>query len=215
MVKHFMIKNNIPIPPDIPPSEVSSEKPFSEPPSPCPEPRELHVTSILSLTPTELRKLVENLIDEPAFAESTKKASDDTQRLPPETHESLNKFSGNQATQKHPDPRDGPLLTPEVKDWYGKGNMQYPGRQQNEPLNNNRTCENRGNTRDNRTHDPRDNYDQNLEHNNYNRNPGYNNNYNRDLGRNNYNQKATGYDNYDRNPDYDDHNPNTRYGNHN
>jgi hypothetical protein len=76
-VKHFMIKNNIPIPPDIPPSEVSSEKPFSEPPSPCPEPRELHVTSILSPTLTELRKLVENLIDEPAFAEPTKKASDD------------------------------------------------------------------------------------------------------------------------------------------
>jgi hypothetical protein len=76
-VKHFIIKNNIPIPPDIPPSEVSSEKPFSEPSSPCPEPRELHITSILSLTPTELRKLVENLIDEPAFAESTKKVSDD------------------------------------------------------------------------------------------------------------------------------------------
>jgi hypothetical protein len=72
-----MIKNNIPVLSDIPPSEVSSEKPFLEPPSPCLEPQELHVISILSPTPTELWKLVENLIDEPAFAESTKKTSDD------------------------------------------------------------------------------------------------------------------------------------------
>jgi hypothetical protein len=77
-VKHFIIKNNIPIPPDILPSEVSSENPFSEPPSLCSEPRELHIASILSPTPTELWKLVENLIDEPVFAEPTKKASDDT-----------------------------------------------------------------------------------------------------------------------------------------
>jgi hypothetical protein len=110
-------------------------------------------------------------------------------------------------TQKCPDPRHELLPIPEVKEWYRKG-MQHPSCRQNEPLNGNRIHEDRGNTRDNRTHDPRDNYDRNLEHDNYNQDPGYNrnsgyNNRNRDPG---YNDRNLGYNNYDRNPDHYDFN---------